>query len=115
MANKKAAAKKATEAKPKRESMASVAYGLIKDGKTNAEVREVLRKKFDLPAEHDYYPSWYRSKLVQTNQITKKFADDHSGEPAKAEKAPAKKAKIKTEKAAPKKSAKAAGLATAGA
>lgn len=111
-------AKKATKAPAKKtgekkESMASVAYELIKAGKTNTEVRDILRKKFSLPAEHDYYPSWYRSKLVQTNQITKKFAEDHSGEPAKEEKP--KKAKKPSVTSAPKskKAAKDAGLATA--
>ncbi len=109
-------AKKAAKgaAKPKKESMASVAYEMIKAGKTNAEVRTVLEKKFSLPEEHAYYPSWYRSKLVQTNQITKKFAEDHSGEPAREAKPKAeKKGKVKVTKSAPKKSAKAAGLATA--
>lgn len=102
---KKAAAKKTTKKAapaPRRSgaprvSMASTAYELIEDGKSNAEVLAALKKAFPgkLPADgsHDYYPSWYRSHLVQQGKITKEFAAEHSGERINGGHLPGKKSK----------------------
>ncbi len=93
--------------KPKKEprvTMASTAYALIKAGKTNAEVLRVLKDKFSLPAKHDYYPRWYRSRLVQDGEISKTFAAEHSGEAPKEKEAPrARAAKKHAAKPAPEK------------
>lgn len=102
-------AKKVSKPKAERAprvTMASTAYELIQAGKTNDEVRAVLKKQFSLPESHDYYPSWYRSHLVQKGIITKEWARENSGEPVGEEKAPkVKKAAKKAPKSASKKTA----------
>lgn len=47
----------------KRVSCASTARDLIRAGKTNAEVWEVIQKEFKLDDSKKHYPSWYRSAM----------------------------------------------------
>lgn len=34
---------------------------------------------FDLTAECDYYPRWYRARVVMLKLISRQFAADHAG------------------------------------
>lgn len=59
---KKKAAKKEESKKPS-VSCASTARELIKAGKSNEEVWEVIKEKFKLDDSKRHYPSWYRSEM----------------------------------------------------
>ncbi len=76
--------------KVERRTRSGLAYRLIQEGKTNAEVWAALRAAFDMPESHSYYPSWYRARLVMDGVITKAFAAEHRG-PAIARKPAAAK------------------------
>jgi hypothetical protein len=65
--------------KEARRTMFGAAKALIAAGKTNAEVLEALKREFKLPAAHDYYPRWYRARMVMDGLITKAFASEHAG------------------------------------
>lgn len=45
------------------ETCSDVARRLIREGKTNAEVWEVISVNFDLPPTRRGYPAWYRNEL----------------------------------------------------
>ncbi len=85
---KKPAARKTTKPAAKRPaskvnaqpaSMWGVAREMIVAGKSNADVLAALKDQFKLPAEHDYYPRWYRAHAVMKGLVTKAFARDHAG------------------------------------
>ena len=76
--------------KPERQTRSGLAYTLIQEGKTNAEVWAALRAAFDMPENHSYYPSWYRARLVMDGVITKAFAAEHRGPAIARKPTPAK-------------------------
>tara|TARA_R110000868_G_scaffold403261_1_gene680373 strand:- start:54 stop:485 length:432 start_codon:yes stop_codon:yes gene_type:complete len=61
----------APDAKHKREGISATARALIADGKTNAEVWEVLQARFDLDKSKRHYPTWYRCEMKRTGLLPK--------------------------------------------
>lgn len=67
------AAKKAPKAKPtpkakgqtwqEKDTMSNVARRLILEGKTNAEVWEIIQPRYNLDEKKKYYPGWWRFEL----------------------------------------------------
>ncbi len=68
-------------------TFAGVARRAILAGRTNAEVVELLKKKFPkFPhRKHAYYATWYRAQLVMKGIITRAWARTHSGAAAGSE------------------------------
>lgn len=56
-------------AKPAREGISATARALIADGKTNAEVWEVLQEQFNLDRSKRHYPTWYRCEMKRTGLL----------------------------------------------
>lgn len=54
-----------------RVTMATTAYDLIRDGKTNAEVLAVLQSVFGLPENKNHYPAWYRAHMKRKGLLPK--------------------------------------------
>jgi hypothetical protein len=73
-----AAAAKPAKKEP-RVSMWGTARELIAAGKTNADVLALLRERFALPEEHNFYPVWYRAYAVKHGVVTREFAKAHAG------------------------------------
>lgn len=82
------AAKPAPATKAPVRTMVGAAVELIKAGKTNAEVREMLVRDFALPPAHAFYASWYRSYAIRKGLVTHEFARAHAGEAAPRASAP---------------------------
>ena len=51
-------------------TIASVTRAMILDGKPNAEIWEVISKKFNLNETKRSYPSWFRCECRRKGQIT---------------------------------------------
>lgn len=57
-------AKRLGRGRPRREdSCASVSQALIRSGKTNTEVWEIIKERFNLDDRKKGYPAWYRSYM----------------------------------------------------
>lgn len=54
---------------PTGQTCCSVAYELIKQGKTNQEVWEVIQPMFNLDDKKRHYPSWYRCHLRRLGEL----------------------------------------------
>jgi len=54
-----------------REGISATARALISDGKTNAEVWEVLQTRFNLDRSKRHYPTWYRCEMKRTGLLPK--------------------------------------------
>jgi hypothetical protein len=79
------AAKTATPAKKEpRRTMVGAGVAMIRVGRANAEVLEMVKLEFKLPGHHSFYARWYRSWRVQKGLVTKAFARAHSRSPARA-------------------------------
>lgn len=50
------------------ETCSDVARRLIREGKSNAEVWEVISVQFSLPSTRRGYPSWYRNELRKNGE-----------------------------------------------
>lgn len=46
----------------------TVAEALIREGKSNEEVWDVIQVEFNLPDKHRGYPAWYRSRLRRAGE-----------------------------------------------
>lgn len=57
--------------KASREGISATARALILDGKTNAEVWEVLQTRFSLDRSKRHYPTWYRCEMKRTGLLPK--------------------------------------------
>ncbi len=49
-----------------RSTVSSTTRALIRAGKTNAEVWEIIKSQFNLDDSKRHYPSWYRSEMKRT-------------------------------------------------
>jgi hypothetical protein len=56
-------------AAPKREGISATARALILDGKTNQEVWDVIKEKFNLDNSKRHYPTWYRCEMKRTGRL----------------------------------------------
>lgn len=56
-------------AAPKREGISATARALILDGKTNQEVWDVIKEKFNLDNSKRHYPTWYRCEMKRTGLL----------------------------------------------
>jgi hypothetical protein len=55
---------------PTGQTCCGVAYELIKQGKTNQEVWEVIQPMFNLDDKKRHYPSWYRCHLRRIGELS---------------------------------------------
>ncbi len=58
-----------SEAAVEKETVTSVSRQLIKDGKTNKEVWDVIKAKFSLDDSKKSYPAWYRSQMKRDGKL----------------------------------------------
>lgn len=61
--------KRVGERRSGNESCCGVAYAMILDGATNAEVWAVIQPKFNLGENKRHYPSWYRCHLRRIGKL----------------------------------------------
>ncbi len=59
------------EAKPKKLGISATARELILSGKTNQEVWEALKQRFNLNDSKKHYPTWYRCEMKRTGLLPK--------------------------------------------
>ena len=64
-----AAKARAKQAAPKREGISATARALIRDGKTNQEVWDVIKEKFGLDEKKRHYPTWYRCEMKRAGLL----------------------------------------------
>jgi hypothetical protein len=64
-----ARAKSDVPAKAAGVGISATARALILDGKTNAEVWEILQAKFELDHSKRHYPTWYRCEMKRTGLL----------------------------------------------
>lgn len=57
--------------KAKREGISATARTLILEGKTNQEVWEILKARFNLDDSKRHYPTWYRCEMKRTGLLPK--------------------------------------------
>lgn len=74
---KKQAIVKQVAAQQRGKSVSSVCKQLILEGKSNAEVWDVVRKKFELGDDKKYYPAWNRSALRRNGELPKELDRGH--------------------------------------
>jgi ribosomal protein S11 len=55
-------------AAPKKVSVSSFMRQLIREGRTNEQIFEVAKIKFNLPDSKKSYPGWYRAEMIRNGK-----------------------------------------------